>query len=622
MDKVRANVMLCAGTGCVASGTPNVKEALEQELKDRGLAEEIRLVLTGCNGYCAEGPVMAVYPDEIFYQKVKVEDIPILVEEHFLKGRPYQKLMFKEPEKKAAIPRMKDIPFFKHQVLRVLRNKGLIDPEKIEEYIARDGYQAVARALTQMTPEDIVKVVKDSGLRGRGGAGFPTGLKWEFASKVKSDIKYMLCNGDEGDPGAFMDRSVMEADPHSVIEGMIIGAKAIGAHHGYIYVRAEYPLAVKRLQLAIDQATEAGLLGDNILDTGFDFHLEIYLGAGAFVCGEETALMRSLEGRRGMPRPRPPFPAHKGLWDKPSVLNNVETLAQIAPIILQGSQWYRSLGTEKSAGTKVFALTGAVNNVGLVEVPMGIPLKTIIYDIGGGIRKGRKFKAVQLGGPSGGCIPEHLLNTPVTYEDIVATGAIVGSGGMVVMDDNTCMVGTARFFLEFTADESCGKCTPCRVGTKILLDMLTDITEGKGKEGDVETLLDLGRDIIATSLCGLGQTAPNPVLTTIKYFRDEYESHIKDKWCKAGVCRNLTTFWIDEKLCKGCGACLRACPSKAIIGEKKQPHKIIQEVCVHCRTCYEACKFKSIKILPAGFEGDPSELVGTAAEAETKKGDE
>ncbi|HSB32490.1 MAG TPA: NADH-quinone oxidoreductase subunit NuoF [Candidatus Sulfobium mesophilum] len=622
MDKVRANVMLCAGTGCVASGTPNVKEALEQELKDRGLAEEIRLVLTGCNGYCAEGPVMAVYPDEIFYQKVKVEDIPILVEEHFLKGRPYEKLMFKEPEKKAAIPRMKDIPFFKHQVLRVLRNKGLIDPEKIEEYIARDGYQAVARALTQMTPEDIVKVVKDSGLRGRGGAGFPTGLKWEFASKVKSDIKYMLCNGDEGDPGAFMDRSVMEADPHSVIEGMIIGAKAIGAHHGYIYVRAEYPLAVKRLQLAIDQATEAGLLGDNILDTGFDFHLEIYLGAGAFVCGEETALMRSLEGRRGMPRPRPPFPAHKGLWDKPSVLNNVETLAQIAPIILQGSQWYRSLGTEKSAGTKVFALTGAVNNVGLVEVPMGIPLKTIIYDIGGGIRKGRKFKAVQLGGPSGGCIPEHLLNTLVTYEDIVATGAIVGSGGMVVMDDNTCMVGTARFFLEFTADESCGKCTPCRVGTKILLDMLTDITEGKGKEGDVETLLDLGRDIIATSLCGLGQTAPNPVLTTIKYFRDEYESHIKDKWCKAGVCRNLTTFWIDEKLCKGCGACLRACPSKAIIGEKKQPHKIIQEVCVHCRTCYEACKFKSIKILPAGFEGDPSELVGTAAEAETKKGDE
>jgi NADH:ubiquinone oxidoreductase subunit F (NADH-binding)/(2Fe-2S) ferredoxin/Fe-S-cluster-containing hydrogenase component 2 len=625
MEKFRANLMLCAGTGCVASGTMKVKEALQQELKKQGLDEEIKVVLTGCNGYCAEGPVMSVYPEEVFYQKLTVEEIPKLVEEHFLKGRPYEKLMFKEPEKKVAIPLMKEIPFFKHQVLRVLRNKGLIDPEKIEEYISRDGYQAAARALTAMTPEEIVKVIKDSGLRGRGGAGFPTGLKWEFASKVKSDIKFMLCNGDEGDPGAFMDRSVMEADPHSVIEGMIIGARAIGAHHGYIYVRAEYPLAVKRLQLAIDQATEMGLLGKNILDTGFDFELGIYLGAGAFVCGEETALMRSIEGKRGMPRPRPPFPAVKGLWDKPSVLNNVETLAQISPIILNGSDWYRSLGTEKSSGTKVFALTGAVNNVGLVEVPMGIPLRRIIYDIGGGIRKGRKFKAVQLGGPSGGCIPEQLLDTPVTYEDIVATGAIVGSGGMVVMDDNTCMVGTAKFFLEFTADESCGKCTPCRVGTKILLDMLTDITEGKGKEEDIETLLDLAKDILTTSLCGLGQTAPNPVLTTIKYFRDEYESHIRDNWCKAGVCRNLTTFWIDEKLCKGCGACLRACPSKAIIGEKKKPHKIIQEVCVHCRTCYEACKFKSIKVMPAGYNGEQQETAepvqaGTA-EGETAKGE-
>lgn len=622
MEKFRANLMLCAGTGCVASGTTKVRHALEEELKKRGLDQEIKLVLTGCNGYCAEGPVMAVYPDEVFYQKLTVEEVPALVEEHFLKGRPYQKLMFKEPEKKTAIPLMKEIPFFKYQVLRVLRNKGLIDPEKIEEYIARDGYQAAAKALTQMTQAEIIKTVKDAGLRGRGGAGFPTGLKWEFASKVQSDVKFMLCNGDEGDPGAFMDRSVMEADPHSVIEGMIIGARAIGAHHGVIYVRAEYPLAVKRLQLAIDQATEAGLLGNNILNTGFDFELSIYLGAGAFVCGEETALMRSIEGKRGMPRPRPPFPAHKGLWDKPSVLNNVETLAQIAPIILNGSEWYRSLGTEKSAGTKVFALTGAVNNVGLVEVPMGIPLRRIIFDIGGGIKKGRKYKSVQLGGPSGGCIPESLLDTPVTYEDIVATGAIVGSGGMVVMDDNTCMVGTAKFFLEFTADESCGKCTPCRVGTKILLDILTDIAEGKGQESDIETLQDLGRDIIAASLCGLGQTAPNPVLTTIRYFKEEYESHIRDKWCKAGVCRNLTTFWIDEKLCKGCGACLRACPSKAIIGEKKQPHKIIQEVCVHCRTCYEACKFKSIKILPAGHEGGPGELAEVAAaEGETKKGD-
>jgi len=617
MEKFRANLMLCAGTGCVASGTMKVRAALQEELQKRGLEKEIKLVLTGCNGYCAEGPVMTVYPDQVFYQKLTVEDVPLLVEEHFLKGRPYEKLMFKEPEKKSAIPLMKDIPFFKHQVLRVLRNKGLIDPEKIDEYIARDGYQAAAKALTQMTTEEIIKVIKDSGLRGRGGAGFPTGLKWDFASKVKSDIKYMLCNGDEGDPGAFMDRSVMEADPHSVIEGMIIGARAIGAHHGYIYVRAEYPLAVKRLQLAIDTATEAGLLGKNILDTGFDFELAIYLGAGAFVCGEETALMRSIEGKRGMPRPRPPFPAHKGLWDKPSVLNNVETLAQIAPIILNGSDWYRSLGTEKSTGTKVFALTGAVSNVGLVEVPMGIPLRTIIYDIGGGMKKGRKFKAVQLGGPSGGCIPESHLDTPVTYEDIVATGAIVGSGGMVVMDDNTCMVGTAKFFLGFTAEESCGKCTPCRVGTRILLDILTDITEGRGEESDIETLQDLGRDIISTSLCGLGQTAPNPILTTIKYFKEEYESHIRDKWCKAGVCRNLTTFWIDEELCKGCGACMRACPAKAIIGDKKQPHRIIQEVCLHCRTCYEACKFKSIRILPAGHEGGPSKLV--AAEEERGK---
>ena len=620
MEKVRSHLMLCAGTGCVASGTAKVKAALDQELAKKGLTEEIKIVLTGCNGYCAEGPVMAVYPEEIFYQKVTVEEVPTLVEEHFLKGRPYQKLMFREPEKKTAIPGMKDIPFFKHQVLRVLRNKGLIDPEKIEEYIARDGYQAAAKALTEMTPDEIIKTIKDSGLRGRGGAGFSTGLKWEFASKVPSEIKFMLCNGDEGDPGAFMDRSVMEADPHSVIEGMIIGARAIGAHHGYIYVRAEYPLAVKRLRMAIDQATEAGLLGTNILGSGFDFELDIYLGAGAFVCGEETALMRSIEGKRGMPRPRPPFPAVKGLWDKPSVLNNVETLAQIAPIILNGSTWYRSLGTEKSAGTKVFALTGAVNNVGLVEVPMGIPLRTIIYDIGGGIRKGKKFKSVQLGGPSGGCIPEHLLDIPVTYEDIVATGAIVGSGGMVVMDDGTCMVGTAKFFLEFTADESCGKCTPCRVGTKILLDMLTDITAGKGREGDIATLEDLSRDIITTSLCGLGQTAPNPVLSTLRYFKHEYESHIHQKWCRAGVCRNLTTFWIDEKLCKACGACLRACPSKAIVGEKKVPHKIIQELCVHCRTCYDTCKFSSIRILPAAFDGDPNEfLAKTAVGAKEEK---
>ena len=610
MDKYRANLLLCAGTGCVASGTAKVKTALAQELKDKGLADEIKIVLTGCNGFCAEGPVMLVYPDEIFYQRLTVEDVPKLVEEHFLKGRPYQKLMFKEPEQKLAIPLMKDIPFFKHQVLRVLRNKGLIDPENIDEYIARDGYIAASKALNEITMEEIIKTVKDSGLRGRGGAGFPTGLKWEFASKSKADQKYMLCNGDEGDPGAFMDRAVMEADPHSVIEGMIIGAKAIGASKGVIYGRAEYPLAVKRLQIAIDTCYENGLLGKNILGSDFTFDLEIYQGAGAFVCGEETALMRSIEGKRGMPRPRPPFPAHKGLWDKPSVLNNVETLAQIAPIILNGAEWYRALGTEKSPGTKVFALTGNIKNVGLVEVPMGIPLRTIIYDIGGGMKnKRKKFKAVQMGGPSGGCITESLLDIPVTYEDVVMTGAIMGSGGMVVMDEDTCMVSTAKFFLDFTTDESCGKCSPCRIGTKVMLDMLTDITEGRGKEGDIETLQDLSRDIIATSLCGLGQTAPNPVLTTIKYFRDEYESHIKDHWCKAGICSKLCSFHIDEKLCKGCGACLRICPQKAITGEKKQPHRIAQELCIQCRSCYDTCKFNSIKIGPAIHAGKPEAAV-------------
>ncbi len=608
MEKYRANLLMCAGTGCVATGTPKVKDALQAELEKQGLADEIKIVLTGCNGFCAEGPVMLVYPEEIFYQKLTVEEIPKLVEEHFLKGRPYEKLMFKDAENKSAIPLMNDIPFFKHQVLRVLRNKGMIDPESLEEYIARDGYSATAKALTEMTSEDIIQVMKDSGLRGRGGAGFPTGLKWEFASKSVADQKYMLCNGDEGDPGAFMDRSVMEADPHSVIEGMIIGAKAIGSSKGVIYVRAEYPLAVERLQMAIEKCRDAGLLGENILDSGFDFDLEIYLGAGAFVCGEETALMRSIEGQRGMPRPRPPFPAHKGLWDKPSVLNNVESLAQIAPIILGGAEWYRTLGTEKSAGTKVFALTGDIKNVGLVEVPMGIPLRSIIYDIGGGInKKKKKFKAVQLGGPSGGCIPEELLDIPVTYEDINKTGAIVGSGGMVVMDEDTCMVSTAKFFLEFTAEESCGKCTPCRVGTKVMLDMLTDICAGRGKEGDIETLLDLSKDIIATSLCGLGQTAPNPVLTTIKYFRHEYESHINERWCKAGICSTLCSFDINAEKCKGCGLCLRGCPSKAIVGEKKQPHRVIQELCVQCRTCYDACPFGAIEINASLKEPEPAE---------------
>lgn len=600
MQKYRTNLMVCAGTGCVACNALKVKDALKEEINRRELQNEIQIILTGCNGFCANGPIMAVQPDDIFYQKLKPENIPHIVEEHLLKGRPVEKFMFREPATKSAIPLMRDIPFFKLQVLRALRNKGMIDPENIEDYIARDGYQGAAKALLEITPEEIIKIMKGSGLRGRGGAGFPTGLKWEFCSKVPSDTKYILCNGDEGDPGAFMDRSIMEADPHVVLEGMIIAGKAIGASKGYIYVRAEYPLAVKRLQLAINHAREAGLLGENILDSGFNLDIEIYLGSGAFVCGEETALMRSLEGKRGMPRPRPPFPAVKGLWDKPTVLNNVETFANIPQIIINGAEWYRQLGTEKSAGTKVFALTGAINNIGLIEVPMGIPLKTVIYDIGGGIPKRRKFKAVQLGGPSGGCIPEELIDTPVDYESITATGAIVGSGGMVVMDDTNCMVNVAKFFLEFTADESCGKCPPCRIGTRVMLDKLIDITEGRGKESDLELLLDLSHDIINTSLCGLGQTAPNPVLTTIKYFRHEYEEHIKEGWCKSGVCSELSTFYIDEDMCKGCGLCLKACPKGAITGEKKQPHKIDEELCIKCRSCYLACpaKFGALKVGP------------------------
>ena len=612
MPKYRASLMVCAGAGCEACGCIKIKNALIEELKKRALEKEIGVVLTGCMGPCQNAPIILVYPEKIFYQKVKLEDIPLLVEEHFLKGRPVERLMYQESETKIAVPVMGNIPFFKHQVLRVLRNKGMIDPEKIEEYIARDGYQATAQALLEMTPKEITKVVKDSEIRGRGGAGFPTGVKWESCAKMAADQKYMCCNGDEGDPGAFMDRALMESDPHAVIEGMIIGAKAIGATKGYIYVRAEYPLAIHRLKIAIDQAYEAGLLGKNILDSGTDFDLEIYQGAGAFVCGESTALMFSIEGKRGMPRLTPPRSTEAGLWGKPTVLNNVETLACVPQIILKGADWFKSMGTEKSTGTKVFSLSGAINNAGLVEVPMGIPLRTIIYDIGGGIpgaKRGRKFKAVQMGGPSGGCIPESMIDTPVTYEDIEKTGAIMGSGGMVFMDNTTCMVGMAKFFLEFTTDESCGKCPPCRIGTKIMLDLLTAITEGRGKEGDIETLEELSHDIIDGSLCGLGQSAPNPVLTTIRYFHKEYESHIKDKWCKVGVCRNLCTFLINPEVCTGCGACMRACPSKAIIGEKKKPHKIIQEACVQCKTCYDTCKFNSIIIGPAQYKGEPAALV-------------
>jgi NADH:ubiquinone oxidoreductase subunit F (NADH-binding)/(2Fe-2S) ferredoxin len=592
----------------MASGAMKVKAAFEEEFKKRGIDEEVRVVLSGCNGFCAKGPVMVVYPDEIFYQELKCEEVPLLVEEHFLKGRPYQKLVFKEPDKRLTIPSIHDIPFFKHQVLVVLKNKGLIDPERIEDYITMGGYRALAKALTQMTPEEIVREVTNSGLRGRGGAGFPTGKKWELGLKIKSDVKYVVCNGDEGDPGAFMDRSVMESDPHAVIEGMIICGVATQSHKGYIYVRAEYPLAVKRLQIAIDQCYERGLLGSNILGTGFNFDIEIYQGAGAFVCGEATALMRSIEGKRGMPRPKLWRSAVKGLWDKPTVLNNVETFANIPQIILNGAEWFRRFGTKESTGTKVFALTGDVANVGLVEVPMDTTLRKIIYDIGGGIKKrGRKFKAVQIGGPSGGCIPAELLDMRVSYEDIKKCGAIVGSGGMVVMDDSNCMVNTAKFFLEFTVDESCGKCVPCRIGTRIMLDLLDDICKGRGKPGDIELLEDISNDIIEASLCGLGQSAPTPVLSTIRYFRSEYEMHINNKWCITGACKDLCTFYIDERLCKGCGVCLRACPTNAITGEKKKPHKINQKLCLHCRTCWDSCRFGSIKILPATAR-DASEI--------------
>jgi NADH-quinone oxidoreductase subunit F len=539
MKVFRSHLLVCGGTGCHASGSVAVKDALIGELNKRNLSDEIKVVETGCNGFCAMGPIMVVYPEGIVYMQIKTEDVPELVEEHFVKGRPLERLFYKEPGKEEGIPTMQEIPFFAMQDLRVLRNRGLIDPENIEEYISRDGYAGMAKALTEMTPEQIVDEVLKSGLRGRGGGGFPTGLKWQFAQRSPGDVKYVLCNADEGDPGAFMDRSVLEADPHAVLEGMVIAAKAIGSKKGYIYCRAEYPLAIHRLNVALAQAREMGLLGENILDTGFDFDIEIYQGAGAFVCGEETALMTSIEGKRGMPRPRPPFPAVSGLWAKPSVLNNVETLANIGQIMLRGGDWYASVGTERSKGTKVFALTGDVNNVGLVEVPMGTTLGTIIHDIGGGIPGGKKFKAAQLGGPSGGCIPIQHLNAPVDYEKVAELGAIMGSGGLIVMNEDKCAVDMARFFMDFCKEESCGKCTPCREGTKRMLEILTNICNGKGKEGDIELLEQMAYTIKDAALCGLGQTAPNPLLSTLRYFRDEYEEHIRDKKCRAAVCSAL-----------------------------------------------------------------------------------
>ncbi|MFH0777634.1 MAG: NADH-quinone oxidoreductase subunit NuoF [Candidatus Eisenbacteria bacterium] len=599
----RLHLMVCAGTGCVSNHAFEIKEALEKEIKKQGMENEVLVVPTGCNGFCERGPLLVVQPGNIFYQQLTINDVPHLVEEHFLKGRPVQKLMYVPPDEKTPVPILNEIDFFKGQVLIALRNRGLIDPEKIDEYIARDGYTAMGKALTQMTPDGIVEEVKTSGLRGRGGAGFPTGLKWQFVQQSAStngDKKFLICNGDEGDPGAFMDRSILEADPHSVIEGMIIGAKAIGAHEGVVYVRNEYPLALQRLNVALDQAREYGLLGKNILNTGFDFDIKVHRGAGAFVCGEETALIASIEGRLGEPRPRPPYPAQKGLWAMPTLINNVETWANIPVIINRGGKWYSSIGTKTSKGTKVFSLVGKINNTGLVEVPMGITLRKIIYDIGGGIPGGKQFKAVQTGGPSGGCIPKEKLDLPIDFESLTEAGSMMGSGGMVVMDEETCMVDVARYFLSFTQDESCGKCTPCREGTKAMLDILTRITEGKGSEEDLVLLEQLAHSIKDSALCGLGNTAPNPVLTTLRYFRDEYETHIRSKKCPAHACRQLNVYTINESVCvkdgHGCGMCRRNCATEAILGEKGKPHRIIQEKCIKCGVCYDVCNFSAVKV--------------------------
>ena len=590
----RSHVMVCGGTGCTSSGSDNVAAAFVNEIKKAGLDKEVAVIRTGCFGLCELGPVVVIYPEGVFYSKMKPEYVPEIVEEHLLKGRPVTKYLFGETVTEKEIKPLEETTFYKKQMRVALRNCGIIDPEDIEEAIAMGAYEALGKVLTTMTPEQVIDEMKKSGLRGRGGGGFPTGLKWEFAYKQKETPKYVVCNADEGDPGAFMDRSIMEGDPHSVLEGMAIAGYAIGANHGVIYVRAEYPLAVKRLQIAIKQAREYGLLGDNIFGTDFSFDVDIRFGAGAFVCGEETALLNSVMGRRGEPRPRPPYPAVKGLWNKPTIINNVETFANVPVIISNGAEWFSSIGTEKSKGTKVFALTGKVNRTGLIEVPMGTTLREIIFDIGGGIPDGKRFKAVQIGGPSGGCIPEEHLDTVIDYDSLISLGAMMGSGGLVVMDEDTCMVNVAKFFLEFIVDESCGKCAPCRIGTKRMLEILDKITSGKGEPEDIDRLEKLATTIKDTALCGLGQTAPNAVLSTLRYFRNEYEAHINQKKCPAGVCQALLSYSIVADKCKGCGLCARNCPVNAISGELKQPHVINQEACIKCGTCFEKCPFGAI----------------------------
>ncbi len=594
MEMVRAHVLCCGGTGCTSSGCEAIIKEMEAQLAANGLEKEIKVIKTGCFGLCALGPVMIVYPEGCFYSRVDVKDVKEIVEEHLLKGRIVKRLLYQETVQEDNIKSLNEVDFYKKQTRVALKNCGVIDPENIDEYIALDGYKALGKALTEMSREDVIEEIKKSGLRGRGGGGFPTGLKWQFASNSQNEQKYVCCNADEGDPGAFMDRSILEGDPHSLIEAMAIAGYAIGANQGYVYIRAEYPIAVKRLQIAINQAKEYGLLGENIFGTDFSFDMEIRLGAGAFVCGEETALMTSIEGKRGEPRPRPPFPAVKGLWERPTILNNVETYANIPQIINKGADWFTTMGTEKSKGTKVFALGGKINNTGLVEVEMGTTLREIVEDIGGGIPNGKKFKAAQTGGPSGGCIPAHLIDTPIDYDSLISIGSMMGSGGLIVMDEDNCMVDIAKFFLEFTVDESCGKCTPCRIGTKRLLELLTKITDGKGTMEDIDKMEELCYSIKESSLCGLGQTAPNPVLSTLRYFRDEYEAHVRDKVCPAGVCKALAKYVIDPEKCKGCSLCARQCPVNAISGEVRSPFVIDQDKCIKCGACMSSCKFGAI----------------------------